>query len=297
MTNAAPTALRDRFGIYISLYKCALPSRELFARVVEMAAAIESTVYDTVWLPDHLIQDAVDDRDEARSMTPVFDAPTMLGVLAAVTERVRMGALVSPITLRNPAVLAKSITTTDVVSGGRAVLGIGAGWDGDEHRRFGLDFPGPAERVSRLSDAVGVCRALFDQPVANYSGEFFALEDAFNIPRPVSEHVPILVGGAGRRTLRIAAAHADACNAIGTIDQLREAFTQLDRHCDELGRDPAEVSKQAGIMFHEVSDDIYAQVEAAFGIGADGVILGPRQLGLDPGDLHAIGERLRTEFG
>ena len=147
MTNAAPTALRDRFGIYISLYKCALPSRELFARVVEMAAAIESTVYDTVWLPDHLIQDAVDDRDEARSMTPVFDAPTMLGVLAAVTERVRMGALVSPITLRNPAVLAKSITTTDVVSGGRVVLGIGAGWDGDEHRRFGLDFPGPAERV------------------------------------------------------------------------------------------------------------------------------------------------------
>ena len=298
MTTAAPTALQDRFGIIFNVFTFGLPSDRLFARVVEIAAAIESTAYDTLWLPDHLVQGPVGDvADDVSPTTPIFDALTLLGALAVATERVRLGPLVSPITIRNPGVLAKSITTTDVVSGGRAVLGIGAAWDGDEHRRYGLDFPVPGERVSRLSEAVQVCRAMFDEPVASFSGKFFTVDDAVNVPRPVSAHVPILVGGAGKRTLRIAAAHADACNPIGTTDQLRDAFELLDRHCDELGRDPSAVSKQAGIMFHRVNDDIYAKAGEAFALGADGVILVPWQLALGPDDFHAIGERLRTEFG
>jgi alkanesulfonate monooxygenase SsuD/methylene tetrahydromethanopterin reductase-like flavin-dependent oxidoreductase (luciferase family) len=289
--------LRDRFGIIVNVFTFGLPSDRLFARVVEIAAAVESTAYDTLWLPDHLVQGPVGDiGDDVSPGTPIFDALTLLGALAVVTERVQIGPLVSPVTIRNPGVLAKSITTTDVVSGGRAVLGIGAAWDVDEHRRYDLDFPGPGERVSRLDDGVQICRKLFDDEVASHAGAHFSVDEAVNVPRPVSEHIPILVGGSGRRTLRIAAAHADACNPIGTTRELTEAFDIFDRHCDDLGRDRADVSKQAGIMFTEI-DQLYGRVEKAFGVGADGIILVPWQLALGPDDVHAIGERLRAEFG
>ena len=290
------TALDNRFGILVNVFTFGLPSDRLFAHVADIAAAIESTVYDSLWLPDHLVQGPVGDiGDDVSPRTPILDALTLLGALAVATERVRIGPLVSPITIRNPGVLAKSITTTDVVSGGRAVLGIGAAWDADEHRRYDLDFPGPGERVSRLEDAVQICRSMFDSEIASHSGQYFSVDEAVNIPRPVSERIPILVGGAGRRTLRIAAAHADACNPIGTTRELSEAFEVFDRHCEELGRDPADVSKQAGIMFTEI-DQLYGRVEKAFGIGADGIILVPWQLALGPDDVHTIGERLRAEF-
>src|SRR5262249_32600914 len=124
VATLAPTALQDRFGIIVNVFTFGLPSEQLFARVVEIAAAIESTSYDTLWLPDHVVQGPVGDiGDDVSPTTPIFDALTLLGALAVATERVRLGPLVSPITVRHPAVLAKSITTTDVVSGGRAVLG------------------------------------------------------------------------------------------------------------------------------------------------------------------------------
>jgi len=286
---------RDRFGILVNVFTFGVPSDRLFAHLVDVATAIEATSFDTLWLPDHMVQGPVGDIGDDRSPhTPIPDALTLLAALAVATERVRIGPLVSPITLRHPATLAKSITTTDVVSGGRAVLGIGAGWDADEHRRYGLEFPGPGERVRRLGDAVPICRAMFDDEAATYSGTCFSVEEACNVPRPVSR-IPILVGGAGKRTLRIAALHADACNPIGTTDELRDAFDVFDRHCDEVERDRSEVAKQAGIMFHRV-DAIYPQVEAAFGLGADGVILVPWQLALGPDDVHEIGERLTREF-
>ncbi len=290
-----PAALRDRFGIIVNVFTFGAPSERLFAHLVEIAGAIEATSFDTLWLPDHMVQGPVGDIGDDRSPhTPIPDALTLLAALAVTTERVRIGPLVSPITVRHPATLAKSITTTDVVSGGRAVLGIGAAWDADEHRRYGLEFPGAGERVSRLADAVPICRAMFDEEAATYSGAHFSVDEAYNVPRPVSR-IPILVGGAGKRTLRIAARHADACNPIGTTDELRGAFELFDRHCDEVGRDRSEVAKQAGIMFHRV-EALYPQVEAAFGLGADGVILVPWQLALGPDDVHEIGERLAREF-
>ena len=296
MSTERTSAFTDRFGILVNIFTFGLPSDRLFAHVADIAQAVEGTVFDTLWLPDHLVQGPVGDvGDEHSPHTPILDAPTLLAALAVTTERVRIGPLVSPVTIRHPAVLAKSLTATDVVSGGRAVLGIGAAWDADEHRRYGLDFPGPGERVSRLADAVPICRALFDQESATYAGKFFSVDDAVNLPRPVSR-IPIVVGGAGNRTLRIAARHADACNPIGTTDELRATFETFDRHCDEVGRDPLEVGKQAGIMFHRV-DDVSRQVEAAFGLGADGIILVPWQLVLGPDDVHAVGERLRSEFG
>ena len=266
--------------------------------LVDIAAAIESTAYDTLYLPDHLVQGPVGDiGDDVSPRTPIFDALMLLGVLGG---RHRAGAHRSARESHHDpqpwTVFATSITTTDVVSGGRAVLGIGAAWDADEHRRYDLDFPGPGERVSRLEDAVQICRSMFDDEIASHSGQYFSVDEAVNVPRPVSERIPILVGGAGRRTLRIAAAHADACNPIGTDPRARaRRFEVFDRHCEELGRDPADVSKQAGIMFTEI-DQLYGRVEKAFGIGADGIILVPWQLALGPDDVHTIGERLRAEF-
>jgi alkanesulfonate monooxygenase SsuD/methylene tetrahydromethanopterin reductase-like flavin-dependent oxidoreductase (luciferase family) len=297
VSSPGSTALPDRFGILVNVFTFGLPSHRLFSKVVDIAAAVESTRYDTLWLPDHLVQGPVGDvGSDVSPRTPIFDAPTVLAALAGATDRVRIGPLVSPVTIRHPAVLAKSITTTDVVSAGRAVLGIGAAWDADEHRRYGLEFPGPGERVSCLGDAVQICRAMFDHEAATYSGEYYSIDEAVNVPRPVSARIPILVGGAGKRTLRVAAAYADACNPIGSTDQLRAAFELCARHCDDLGRDPSEVSKQAGIMFHRI-EDIYGKVEEAFGIGCDGVILVPWQLPLVADDVHAIGDRLATEFG
>ena len=295
MSNKGPTAFTDRFGILVNIFTFGLSSDCLFAHVVEIADAIEATAFDTLWLPDHLVQGPVGDIGSDHSPhTPIFDAPTLLAALAVTTERVRIGPLVSPITIRHPAILAKSITTTDVVSGGRAVLGIGAAWDADEHHRYGLEFPGPGERVSRLADAVPICRAMFDGEAATHGGPYFSIEEAYNVPPPIGR-IPIVVGGAGKRTLRIAAGHADACNPIGTTDELRDVFALFDRHCDDVGRDRSEVAKQAGIMFHR-EDDLYRQAEAAFGLGADGVILVPWQLALGPDEVHAIGERLRAEF-
>jgi alkanesulfonate monooxygenase SsuD/methylene tetrahydromethanopterin reductase-like flavin-dependent oxidoreductase (luciferase family) len=307
VSTPAPRGLADRFGILVNNFTFGLPSDRLFAQVVDIAAAVESTGFDTMWVPDHLVQGPVGDvnantggvRQNGRGPdgphTPIFDAPTLLAALAVTTERVHLGPLVSPVTIRHPGVLAKSITTTDVVAGGRAVLGIGAAWDGDEHQRYGLEFPPPGERVTRLADAVQICRAMFDEEAASHAGEHFSIAGAYNVPRPVSERIPILVGGAGARTLRIAAEHADACNPIGETDDMRRAFELVERYCDELGRDPSEVSKQSGIMFHRI-DDLYRKVEEAFAIGSDGVILVPWQLALTPDQIAAVGDRLTAEF-
>ncbi len=305
MTDAHPLT---RFGLLTTNYSWPVPPGELFGRLVDVARAAEVGGFDSLWAPDHIVQGAVGDLGantggEARVLAgpagphmPIFDAPTILAALAVVTETIRIGPLVSPVTLRDPALLAKSITTTDVVSGGRAILGLGAAWDGDEHRRYGREFPPPRERVDRLEDGVRICRAMLDEEEATVTGRFHSVDGASNVPRPAQAHVPILVGGNGTRTLRIAAQYADACNPIGTAEMVRDALTTFDRHCDDLGRDPATVSRPAGVMFHRL-DDLWGQVEEAFAIGCDGVILVPWQQAFTPDEVVAIGERLVREFG
>jgi alkanesulfonate monooxygenase SsuD/methylene tetrahydromethanopterin reductase-like flavin-dependent oxidoreductase (luciferase family) len=297
-----------RFGLLVSNYSFGLSSEDMFARVGEVAQAVDESAFDSLWLADHLMQGAVGDiaanegtpertrRGPAGRRTPMFDALTLLGALAVVTTRVRIGPLVSPITYRSASLFAKAMTTVDVISGGRAVVGLGAGWDSDEHLRFGLPFPAAGERVDRLLDAVHICRAMFDDQTASYDGKYHAIDEAINEPRPVSAHIPILIGGAGARTLRIAADHADACNPIGDAAELRAAFDAVDRRCAETGRDPSEVSRTAGVMFHRVAD-MPALVADAFAAGADGVTLVPWQLELSPALVETISDRLNSEFG
>jgi alkanesulfonate monooxygenase SsuD/methylene tetrahydromethanopterin reductase-like flavin-dependent oxidoreductase (luciferase family) len=297
-----------RFGLLMSNYSFGLPPAEMFARVGEVARAVDESAFDSLWLADHLMQGAVGDiaanegapertlLGRAGRRTPMFDALTLLGGLAVVTTRVRIGPLVSPVTYRSAPLLAKALTTVDVISGGRALAGLGAGWDGDEHQRFGLPFPAAGERVDRLRDAVRICRAMFDEQTASYDGKHHSIERAVNEPRPVSERIPILIGGSGPRTLRIAADHADACNPIGDAAGLRAAFEAVDRRCAETGRDPGEVSRTAGVMFHRVAD-LPALVAGAFAAGADGVTLVPWQVELSPALVKTLSDQLTAEFG
>ncbi|MBL7500226.1 LLM class flavin-dependent oxidoreductase [Frankia sp. CNm7] len=297
-----------RFGLLMTNYSHGLAPDRLFGRVGEIARAVDESVFDTLWLPDHLMQGPVGDIEANQGAasrtpdgprgrrTPMFDAPTLLGALAVATTRVRLGPLVSPVTTRHPALLAKAMATVDVVSGGRAVVGLGAAWDADEHQRFGIPFPPARERVDGLEDAARICRAMFDEPTASHQGRRFSVDRAINEPRPVSPRVPLLVGGTGARVLRIAATYADACNPIGEADAVRRAFAAVDRCCAEIGRDPAEVARLAGVMFHRTAD-VPALVAEAFAVGADGVILVPWQIALSPEWVSAISGQLASEFG
>jgi F420-dependent oxidoreductase-like protein len=213
----------------------------LFERVASIATTAESAGFDSLWVMDHLFQiPGIGDVDE-----PMFEAYTLLGGLAARTRTARLGAMVTGVTYRNPALLAKEVTALDVLSGGRAVLGIGAAWFEAEHRGLGFDFPPLSERFDRLEEALIICRAMFTQDSPSYDGRFYRIQGAINRPRPVHPGgPPILIGGGGeRRTLRLVAEHADACNLFGDADTIRHKLGVLNRHCDDVGRDPSAITK------------------------------------------------------
>jgi F420-dependent oxidoreductase-like protein len=213
----------------------------LFERVVSIATTAESAGFDSVWVMDHLFQiPGIGNVDE-----PMFEAYTLLGGLAARTRTARLGAMVTGVTYRNPALLAKEVTALDVLSGGRAVLGIGAAWFEAEHRGLGFAFPPLSERFDRLEEALIICRAMFTRDSPSFDGRFYRIEGAINRPRPVHPGgPPILIGGGGeRRTLRLVAEHADACNLFGDADTVRHKLGVLARHCDDVGRDPATITK------------------------------------------------------
>jgi alkanesulfonate monooxygenase SsuD/methylene tetrahydromethanopterin reductase-like flavin-dependent oxidoreductase (luciferase family) len=153
--------------------------------------------------------------------------------------------MVTGVTYRNPALLAKILTTLDIVSSGRAILGIGAAWNEDEHRGYGFGFPPVRERFERLEDALRICRAMFTEEAPSFRGRRHLIEQAFNFPRPIQPGgPPILVGGSGeKRTLRLVARYADACNLFGDARVIRHKLSVLERHCDAVGRDPSEITK------------------------------------------------------
>jgi F420-dependent oxidoreductase-like protein len=236
------TAL-TKFGLQIPsfTYGGGDDGRELFEKVVSIATTAESVGFDSVWVMDHLFQiPGIGKVDE-----PMFEAYTLLGGLAARTEKARLGAMVTGVTYRNPALLAKEVTAIDVVSGGRAVLGIGAAWFEAEHEGLGFEFPPLSERFHRLQEALQICRAMFTEEAPSFEGRFYRIDGAINRPRPVQPGgPPILIGGGGeRRTLRLVAEYGDACNLFGDADTIRHKLDVLARHCDDVGRDPATITK------------------------------------------------------
>jgi F420-dependent oxidoreductase-like protein len=216
------------------------PDAEMFDRTLEHAQAAERGGFSSVWVMDHFWQlPPLGGPDE-----PILEAYTLLGALAARTERVKLGTLVTGVTYRNPALVAKIVTTLDVISHGRAVLGIGAAWYEPEHEGMGFTFPPARERLDRLEEAVQICRALLQDERPTFDGRFYSTKDARNVPAPVQPGgVPIMIGGSGeKRTLRLVAQYADMCNVSGGPDTLRHKLDVLRGHCESVGRDPKEIT-------------------------------------------------------
>jgi len=213
----------------------------LFERVAGIATTAEEAGFDSLWVMDHFFQiPMVGALDE-----PMFEAYTLLGALAARTRTARLGAMVTGVTYRNPALLAKQVTAVDVISGGRAILGIGAAWFDAEHEGLGFAFPSLGERFERLEDALQICRAMFTEDAPSFEGRHYRIDKAVNRPRPLQPGgPPILVGGSGeRKTLRLVAQYADACNLFGTVDVVRHKLDVLKGHCEAVGRDYDEITK------------------------------------------------------
>lgn len=203
----------------------------------------------------------------------MLEAYTLLGALAARTTRVALGTMVTGVTYRNPALLAKIVTTLDVISAGRAILGLGAAWNDEEHAGYGYDFPPAGERLDRLEEALQICRAMFTEAAPSFAGRHYRVENVLNNPRPIRGRIPILVGGGGeKRTLRLVAQYADACNVFGDADGVRHKLDVLERHCADVGRDPAEITKTTLITATDV-DRTAAQATELVKAGIDGLVV------------------------
>ncbi|MGZ6339418.1 MAG: TIGR03560 family F420-dependent LLM class oxidoreductase [Candidatus Limnocylindrales bacterium] len=233
------------FGYHMPNYTFPdLPPERLFERTIELAQAAEAAGFDLVTVMDHFHQIAA----VGLETEPMLEAYTTLGALAVSTHRVLLGAMVTGVTYRNPAMLAKQVATLDTISKGRAVLGLGAAWNESEHHAYGWDFPPIGERMDRLGEALEICRRMLrgDERTA-FEGEYYTVDGALNIPRPVRPGgPPVVIGGGGeRRTLRFVAQYADIWNVFGPLDDLRRKNGLLDRYCEEAGRDPASITRTA----------------------------------------------------
>ena len=229
--------MKPWFGLHLPLYTYpGASSAELFDRVVEQARAADANGFGLVTVMDHLYQiTGVGEEDE-----PMLEGWSVLNALARETSTVRLGTLVTGVTYRNPALLAKMATTLDITSGGRAILGLGAAWNESEHIGYGFDFPRVGERMDRLDEALTIAKAMFSEDRPSFEGRYSRIEHALNVPRPVQPGgPPILIGGGGeQRTLRIAAKHADMTHwfPLG-MDMLRHKSEVLESYCREIGRD------------------------------------------------------------
>jgi F420-dependent oxidoreductase-like protein len=215
---------------------------QLYPRVLEIARTAEASGFTALSVMDHFHQIG----GQGAPDEPMLEAYTALGGIAAHTSRVQVLTMVAGVVYHNPAHLAKEVTTLDVISGGRAILGIGAAWFEQEARAYGFDFPPIKERMDRLEEALQICRSMLDRERTTFEGRYYRVVEAINVPRPVRERVPIMVGGAGeRRTLRLVARYADLCNVVGDVDTFRSKLEVLRGHCRAVGRDPDQIVKTA----------------------------------------------------
>src|SRR5436309_11916478 len=228
----------------------------LFDRVVENAKAAEAAGFDLVTVMDHFYQI----RGVGPEADPMMEAHPTLSALATQTSRVKLGTLVTGVTYRNPALLAKQVTTLDVISHGRAILGIGAAWNEDEHLGYGFEFPPIARRMDRLDEALTIAKLMFTEERPSFEGKFYRIERALNVPRPIQPGGPkILVGGGGeKRTLRLLARHGDIGHWFGgPIGDLKRKKQIFEEHCEVVGRDPSTVLLNVGVGLILVENEKY----------------------------------------
>jgi F420-dependent oxidoreductase-like protein len=221
-----------RFSIWPS------PTRS-WDEIHEIAAHCEQTGWDGVYFADHFMPNGPGPEPLDGN---TLECWSIMAALAASVPRLRLAPLVTSVTYRHPAVLAKIAAAVDQVSHGRLTLGIGAGWQENEHAAYGLELGTIRERMDRFSEAVQILHSMLRQPRTTFSGEYFQVQDAPNQPAPVQDQLPLLIGGGGeRRTLRIAAQYADQWNSWTTPDVLAHKVSVLRGHCADVGRDPADI--------------------------------------------------------
>lgn len=225
-------------------------NQQPFDELMALCHHAEATGWDGVWIADHLMagREPLD--------LPVVECWTTVGAVAAQVPRVRIGTLVSGNTFRHPGVLAKMAATVDEISGGRLVLGLGAGWQQNEHEAFGIELPAPRERLERLDEACQVVKRLLSEDRASFDGRYYTLSEAVVAPRPVRGTVPLLVGVKGeQRALRVAARHADEWNLWADPEAFAHKSSVLDRHCEEVGRDPAAIERSAQALLYPEDEE------------------------------------------
>ena len=260
-----------------------------WARTVEVAKEAERLGFESIWLFDHF--HTVPEPTEEIT----FESFTALSALAAHTSRVKLGHLVSCASYRNPALVAKMISTMDTISGGRMALGIGAGWKEDEWRAYGYGYPPMKERQKRLADALEIAARMFAGPRATFQGETASVDDAINIPQPLSRPRPrIVVGGNGRDvTWRLAVRHADELNLDNVpAEELPDARRVLDERCAEIGRDPKTLALSVHVWWEALDGvDPAPTIEAYRSAGVDRIMTLVRGAAADVGALERFRDR------
>ena len=247
-----------------------------------MAPHMEETGWDMIWLNDHFMPTmrAIDKPDHPEDATgPRNETWTTMGALAHLTSRVRLGHLVTGNTYRHPAVLAKMAASVDIISGGRLVLGIGAGWQENEHVAYGIPFYTTGERIHRLDEACQIILSLFHNDYTTFDGRYYQLKDAPLSPKPIQKpHPPLHVGVKGEKvSLGIAARYADQWDVPGDVEVFAHKSKVLDKFCAEVGRDPAEIKRVAHASFY-VSDDPRAGGENRLSTRASATLCRQRRL-------------------
>jgi probable F420-dependent oxidoreductase len=223
----------------------------------------EATGWDGVYVADHFMADA---GGPFPPDSPNLEATAVVAGLAAATERVRLATLVVGITYRHPAVLAKWAATVDHLSAGRLLLGLGAGWQENEHEQYGIPLGSPGERVDRFEEALQIIRGLLDEPLTTVDGDHYRVKDAVAWPKPVQAHLPILIGAKRNRMLGRVATYADEWNMWSSPPELAERRAVLDQKCEGIGRDPGEIATSTQALFFVLEDNAKAEeLQAAMG--------------------------------
>jgi F420-dependent oxidoreductase-like protein len=311
---ATVASVAIRFGLQIPNYSYGTGVEKLFPSVVAQAREAEAAGYDSLFVMDHFYQlPALGSPDQ-----PMLEAYTALGALATATERLQLGTLVTGNTYRNPTLLAKIVTTLDVVSAGRAILGIGAGWFELEHRQLGFEFGTFTDRFNRLEEALQILQEMVKGERPTFSGKWYTTESAMANPR-YRDDIPIMIGGGGeKKTFAIAARCADHLNIIADLDELPGKVDALAARCDEVGRDRSTLKTTAylSVMISEdiKPDQIPAEVRGRMVVGGpaqiadqvrakvldtgiDGVIINLAAHGYTPGVITTAAEALRPLLG
>ena len=249
--------------------------------IKSVLAVMEAGSWTSVYTYDHFVPPWTRTAEVADSdLLPTLEGWALLAGMAAVTTKLKLGVLVAGNTYRNPALMAKMAATVDEISGGRCILGIGAGWNVREHEAYGWPFPSMKERQDRLAEACELIHKLFTaEKFIDYNGKYYQLKQAPFAPKGVNGKIPVMVGGTGpKRTLRTLAKYGDIMNAICGPDDLRRLWRVVEKHCEDVGRDPSEIQRSVHVPMRIVRDEKAAERARR---GNDWAMIGPPQYVID----------------